>query len=868
MQHYLGDGADPIATSSLFDLENRIVNHSFIRKRWFAQWSARARKETCISWMNVVSLAMRALWKRDGGRWAQRQKLKKILADGEAFRIRTNAKISDAALRTHASFFDSIEKHPLTPTQRQAVVSDEDATLVIAGAGTGKTSTILAKIGLLLQTGQCRPEEILAISFTRKSAAELAERVKQKLGVDLDIHTFHKLGLNIIAQGGGQKPRLAPYIENPLAKARHLDQIVQELRKDAGFSERLVAFMAFNQFPDLQAWHFVSLAEYYGWLKSNNVRSLDGVAKKSLEECLIANWLILHGVPFVYEDPYEHVTTTKERRQYCPDFHLTDTNIYIEHFGVDEDDLPAPYIDPQEYQLGMAWKRQIHLEKETKLIETFSWEHRKGILLDNLEKNLVSLGCKLNPISDTEALNLLNKSGAYTSFGKLLGSFLTLYKGNGSKLMSTSTRCSEDSHEREAAFLEIFRSVLQEYENQNQHAGQIDFEDMISQAVLLVQAGSWKSSYRYILVDEFQDLSPGRAELVRALQLSHPDCALFCVGDDWQSIYRFAGSDIGSMTHFEDVFGPTCRVPLDTTFRFDDFTIATSSRFVLKNPAQIRKDLKAMKKVDTPSVILYKRRSDEAGLEWLLSKISDEAFGHESVLILERYKFDLPEPAELETFRRKFHKLSIKAMSVHAAKGLEADYVIVGLRGGAWGFPATMEDDPLLAMVLTQADEYQYGEERRLFYVALTRARCKTFLLCDGGAQQSAFAAELEREKVAYQIEVLGEDTAKMACDKCKSGTMVLHNGPHGKFYGCSNYPLCKNTQRTCPKCGTGLLVKGSDPGRKCSHCDNTLNACPHCETGVLVKRNGPRGAFFGCSNYSDPVVSCTYTTLSADNAN
>jgi len=857
--------AAPKAFSSLADLENRIANHSFIRSRWFAQWREHAKDEIAIGWLKATTLAIKALWNGDGGKWAQRQELKRILADSEAFRKSTNAGITGAVLHNYAPYFDSIEEHPLTLSQRQAVVSDEDATLVIAGAGTGKTSTILAKIGLLLKTGQCRPEEILAISFTRKSATELGERVELKLGVELDIHTFHKLGLNIVGQAGGRKPRLAPFLDDPLAKAKHLDRIVQGLRENADFAERLIDFMAFNQFPEMQAWNFVSLAEYRSWLRANNVMSLDGVAKKSLEECLIANWLLLHGVPFVYEDPYEHDTRTPERRQYCPDFHLTGTNIYIEHFGVDEDDLPAPYIDAQEYQRGMAWKRGIHLEKETKLIETFSWQHGNGSLLSKLEQNLTALGCKFNPISDTEALHLLNKSGAYTSFGKLLGTFLTLYKGNGSRLNDPSFRTSGHSHGRERAFLEIFDSVLQEYENRNRDAGQIDFEDMISQAIQLVQTGAWKSGYRYILVDEFQDISPGRAELVRTLQVSHPDCALFCVGDDWQSIYRFAGSDIGAMTRFESIFGPTCRVPLDTTFRFDNFAITTSSRFVLKNPAQIRKDLKAVKREATPSVVLYKLRNDESRLEWALSEIVKESSANANVLILERYNFGLPDEAQVKSLQRRFPGITIGAMSVHAAKGLEADYVIVGLRGGEWGFPATKADDPLLAMVLTQADEYQYGEERRLFYVALTRARRKTYLVCDTGSQLSSFAAELDREKTDYQIEVLGKDTEKMVCEKCKSGTMVLHEGPHGKFYRCSNHPLCKNTRRTCPDCGIGLMVKGSGPERECSHCDNKLKPCPRCGTGFLIRRNGPSGSFFGCTNYSDHVINCKYTAATTE---
>jgi len=382
---------------------------------------------------------------------------------------------------------------------------------------------------------------------------------------------------------------------------------------------------------------------------------------------------------------------------------------------------------------------------------------------------------------------------------------------------------------------------------------------MISQAADLIQQAKFKTPYRYVLVDEFQDISPGRAELVHALQQNAPDCALFCVGDDWQSIYRFAGSDIGAMTHFHTIFGPTRRVPLDTTFRFDDYAIATSSRFVLKNPAQIRKDLKAVKNGTGPSVVLYKRKSEEAPLDWSLSQIAEHARGKATVLILERYNHHLPDSMELKRLGVKFPDLAINAMSVHASKGLEADYVIVGLRGGQWGFPATKADDPLMGMVLTQADEYQYGEERRLFYVALTRARRKTFLVCETGEGQSSFAAELEAEK-EYRIEVLGVDTAKMVCGRCNSGTMLLRDGANGKFYGCSNYPLCENTQQTCPECQTGLLIGGAGREWQCSHCDYKARSCPRCGTGALLQKHGAKGPFWGCSNYRDPEINCRYT--------
>lgn len=846
-------------SDSLRDLTTRIENGIFLRSTWFDEWCLRATIESSIGILSIISLAIKSLFGADNGRWAIHRTIRRVLANRSAFRDEANERIIQTVIHANAKFFDTIETYPLTTRQREAVASDEDATLVIAGAGTGKTSTILAKIGLLLVTGQCAPKEILAISFTKKSAKELADRIQEKLGVELDIQTFHKLGLGVIARGEGKKPRLAPFVEDPAEKIKHLDRLISQLKEDESFRKRLVRFVAYHRLPVKEMWNFASLAEYKGWLQSNRVVSLDGVPKKSYQECIIANWLLMNGVRFIYEDAYEHDTRTIDRRQYCPDFHILEPNLYIEHFGVDENNDPAPYIDADEYRQSMAWKRETHRKHKTALIETFSWESSKGLLIKKLEQKLTVRGCKLAPITDQDALEMMNKSGVISGFAELVGSFLALYKGNGSRLIDPTVKTALFGYEREQAFLEIFDALFSEYERQNQVAGQIDFEDMIARATSIVRSGRFVSPYKYVLVDEFQDVSPGRAELVHALQHAVADCALFAVGDDWQSIYRFAGSDIGAMTHFHTIFGVTHRVPLDTTFRFDNFAIQTSSRFVLKNQAQISKALKAVKTGEVPSVVIYKRKENEPPLDWILTQITADAKGPATVLVLERYNFHLPDEQEKARLQKLFPTLSVETMSVHGSKGLEADFVIVGLRGGQWGFPATKSDDPLLTMVLTQADKYPYGEERRLFYVALTRARRKTFLVCETGQDQSMFAAELESEK-EYRVDVLGVDTKKLACTKCKSGTMMLRDGSNGKFYGCSNFPLCNCTQQTCPQCRVGLLIQGDGRQWKCHHCDYTAQVCPRCKTGVLLERSGQYGSFIGCSNFRDPELNCRYT--------
>lgn len=840
-------------SDSLRYLHERFSKSEYLRNSWFDLWCATAKVETSIgvfAWLRILVF--------DKPAWRAFRTVKKILAHKDSVRASLNERVILSILDSQAVFFDTVESNPLTKRQREACASDEDATLVIAGAGTGKTSTILAKIGLLIRTGQCQPQEILAISFTKKSANELAERVKNKLGVDVQISTFHKLGLDILSSTKGVMPLLAPFAAEPIEKAKYLDSIVASLKDDLHFLENLIYFCAYHRIEPKQLWHFSSLSEYMNWMRSNRIVSLDGIPKKSFQECVIANWLILNGVPFEYEKPYEHDTRTIERRQYCPDFFITSSSIYIEHFGVDESGNTASYINKNEYQRGMTWKRETHRKYGTFLIETYSWEHGKGVLISKLSEALKRAGCKLSPISPAAALEMMNRSGIVNQFSEIVCTFLTLYKGNGNRLLNRKIADSHFGNRREKVFLKLFDPIFAEYQKRNQASGHIDFEDMIALSAQGVSSGHYKSPYRYILIDEFQDISPGRAHLINAIRNCNNQCALFAVGDDWQSIYRFTGSDIGGMTRFHELFGMTRQVYLDTTFRFDNMAVAVSGAFVLKNKIQIPKELETVKKSQEPSLIVYRRKPDEPPLDWALSEISRLAKVSSSVLILERYKFHLPQDDEWKRLNEKFPTLKLQRMSIHAAKGLEADYVVMGLRGGNWGFPSQVVDDPLFDMVLTQADEYPNGEERRLFYVAITRAKRKTFLVTDTGQDMSVFASELISGS-EYPIQLLGVESDQLVCKKCGSGRMLLRDGSNGQFYGCSNYPLCSNSEQTCPKCRKGLLISKSN-SFECHVCSHQARKCPKCKSGVLQQKKGPYGDFFGCSNYKDPDIECKYT--------
>ncbi len=846
--------ADAPRSDSLRLLQSRVRATHFLRSGWLQSWSATAKAERSIG---LITWLRYFLVDRDA--WAAHCTLGSVLKEKETLRGFLNEKYTRSVLYSQAEFFDSVEANPLTERQRAACASDEDATLVLAGAGTGKTSTILAKIGLLLRTGQCQPEEILAISFTNKSTKELADRVRKRLGVDVPISTFHKLGLGILAQATGAKPLVAPFAADPIEKAKHLDAIFDALKSDQSFLENLVEFCAYYRFEAQQLWNFGSLSEYATWLQSNRIVSLDGIPKKSYQECVIANWLILNGVEFEYEKPYEYDTSTPDHRQYCPDFWIPAVNLYVEHFGVDEKGNTAPYINRREYHEGMAWKRERHLQYETRLLETYSWEHQNGILLQKLSAKLKQLGCPSTPITPKAALHLLNRTGIISTLSELIATFLTLYKGNGNRVLNQKNGIFFRDNPREAAFLKLFKPIFDQYQKLNQARGQIDFEDMIARATEAVDAGRFKSPYRYILIDEFQDISPGRANLVKALRASHPDCVLFAVGDDWQSIYRFAGSDIGGMTQFSKLFGVTRQVELDTTFRFDSTTADVSSSFILKNKIQIPKQLKTVRQSEIPSLIVYRRPEEEAPLDWALAKINQLAAGSATILILERYRFHLPPDEECRRLAQQFPKLLLRPMSIHGAKGLEADYVILGLRGGYWGFPSQLADDPLFDLVLSQADTYPNGEERRLFYVAITRARQKTIVVAETGLELSLFTAELLSAK-EYPIQWFGVERPRLVCKKCGSGTLLLRNEKNGRFYECSNAPVCRQTAPLCTQCRNGALLPNARRSFQCHLCQQQARACPKCWQGVLQLRKGPRGAFYGCSHYTDVDIRCKYT--------
>lgn len=270
----------------------------------------------------------------------------------------------------------------------------------------------------------------------------------------------------------------------------------------------------------------------------------------------------------------------------------------------------------------------------------------------------------------------------------------------------------------------------------------VDFSGLIHQAINILEKGRFISPWKHILVDEFQDISPQRAALLAALRRQNAGTSLFAVGDDWQAIYRFSGAQLSLTTAFNHYFGEGDSCALDTTYRFNRCIGTVANQFIQQNPYQLTKPLNSLQAGDKKAVMLL----PDDKLEALLDKLSGYARPEQRILILGRYRHLRPQV--LENAGTRWPTLQLDFMTIHASKGQQADYVIVtGLQSGGDAFPAPARESIIEDALLPQPEAFPDAEERRLLYVALTRARHRVWLLYNK-QQPSAFVEILKALEV------------------------------------------------------------------------------------------------------------------------
>lgn len=705
------------------------------------------------------------------------------------------------------AFFDSVEKNPLTDEQVHACICMDDNVMVVAAAGSGKTSTMVAKAGYVLGENLVTADQILMLAFNSAAAKELGERVAERLkavpGIEgVASQTFHAFGLMVIGAATGRKPRIAPWVDKG-EEGKVMTEITDRLiAEDRSFARDWDMFRTVYAREVRNGRGQSEPDGYKNGKKGFNTYS--GEVVKSDQERRIADWLFFCGVRFEYEREYEHPTADEKHSAYNPDFFYPELNLYHEHFAIDRDGQ-SPFGDA--YLQSAAWKRQLHQRMGTELFETTSAQmnsNRRRSGDPGNDNALRRLGLELTrrgQVLDFD-VNRQVKGPLPIPSQTVVRLILTFHRHvKNNSLTIDQLQANIDALEGDTArlelFLGIYERVAEAWDQKLRDGNFIDFEDMLIQAAEHIEQGRYISPHKVVLADEFQDSSRARVRMLKALTKAK-GTHLCVVGDDWQGINRFAGSDIAVMTEFEKLFEGATRLVLSTTFRCPPKICEVSSNFVQRNPAQIRKQVRTTNSAAGEAIRIFGFKDMEAiagHIEGVLGQLHDESSsGGRKVraLLLGRYRDD--EPYQLAAWQRRFgKKLDIAFKTIHSSKGLEAEHVfLLNVVGGNRGFPSQIEDDPVFQIAMPAPDDFDVAEERRLFYVALTRAS-REIRIYTSLKKPSRFINELQTKDKLVIEAVDGE--AAIPCPKCNQGVLKLRKGKRGPFLGCDAFPKCDHTQ-------------------------------------------------------------------------
>ena len=829
---------------------------------WLGYWEALPGLDDSVRWKEEVQLLVDS--RLEQRRWIQSEEVEQIISrrpardlldqsrshgykdlltaeqleaasfvatDLEARVQVVNEQVVESELIERRAFFDSIEQSPLSEEQARAVVSFDNRVQVLAAAGSGKTSVMVARAAYAVDRGLVPPDRVLLLAFNRAAASELQERLESRFAAagipseGVKASTFHAFGLEVIGSATGKKPRLARWLEqgDDLAMTVEIADHLRDSSEDFRYNWDLYRLLFANAPTRLDDG---SPDGYDSVSRTTGFRTFSGTLVKSYGERLIADFLFLNGIDFEYERPFTHDVADATHSQYHPDFYYPGIDVWHEHWALDRDGHPPK--DFTGYTQEMQWKRNLHSQFRTTLIETTWAQVMFEDGLKRLESELTDRGLEFDWNPDRPSADPWTKPLKHEDLARLVRTFMCHVKSNSWSAQDLERRLGGEMTGldgfRTRLFLSCYWPIHEEWQRRLKAEESVDFEDMLVNAADLLEEGAVILPYELILVDEFQDSSQARARFVRGL-LKEPGRYLLAVGDDWQSINRFAGADVSVMNQFSKWFGRGPQLALTTTYRCSQEICDVARRFISKNPVQFDKSMKSLATSPGRPVTVVSTDDENRAVEQILDRLSAEAIASSlngersdatTVNVLGRYRFQqeaLP--------RRKWEGLDVTFRTVHRSKGLEADFVIIlGMSAGAFGFPSNITDDPVLELAMPTPDTYPHAEERRLLYVALTRARRGVFILASL-AQPSPFVVELLSDPKVV-VESPGGSSI-IVCPSCRQGTLVERHGPYDPFLGCTMFPACR-------------------------HKDKVM--CPRCGSGTLVRRRGPYSPFIGCSNY------------------
>ncbi len=749
--------------------------------------------------------------------------LNSVLSDFNSTIDKRNNSFVEEEIKKYDKLFGSIESNPLTKEQAVGAVIMEENNLVVAAAGSGKTSVIMGKAAYALKKGLFKPDEIICIAFNRKAANEMEKRLSSKNDIikgmsEIKASTFHAFGYSVIREH--EKFNVLNEEESNFYINKTLNSL---LISDLTFASNYFLLKSTINTENPAINDFSNKEEYERYLKyiydnRYQVKGIITLSKdfvRSFEEVAIANWLYLHSINFEYERPWEEAMKELGWDDYKPDFYYPDADVYHEHFALNKKGKAPSFMslgERKSYEIQANEKIKAMEKISPKSFYTTSADYFDGTLFKKLENKIKSLG--LSPkLRDINEINERIKDIGKNWVDALIFRGVSLVKSNSFTKNDLLKRIGGQKDKMRAhLFINVLIPLIEKYNEVLKEDSNIDYADMIRIAGKYLADGKVKIPYKFILIDEFQDITQGEAKMIKSALSQHKESILFGVGDDWQAINGYAGSDINIFNNFKSYFGHTKEVYLTKTFRSNQGISNISSSFVKQDSFLKKKKVNSINKNHNGVINIKTFKKDieikekiEESLEILLSSHDSEKIP--SVFILSRYRINNTmglSSEDVNSIKNNFKgRCNIEFSTVHGSKGLEADYVIVvGLfnKFVDWrSFPGALEADPLFDLLLPQYDSnIKHPEERRLFYVALTRAKEKVVLLSHEGGYSEFVLDVLE---LPDKGELLFNESTEIpkVCPKCKAGLLVeRQNGKTGnKFLGCSNYSSqrCNYTQ-------------------------------------------------------------------------
>ena len=721
----------------------------------------------------------------------------KIINDKNKLLRKHNRKYVDNKLIKYKPYFDNmfndINKNIiLDKSQREAIICDEDNLLVLSGAGSGKTTTISAKVKYLIDIKNVKPDKICVITFTKKAKEELDYKINKLFNANVDIYTFHSLGLKIIKyyyknkdidiiDEKGQYKIICDYIKNNLFKNKEKFNLFFEAFKNkTSFSEE---YKLFDNYYDYHNYMYKrkyinSNTTMDNYIKEqakrrrNYLKTLNGEYCKSKEEVDIANFLYLNNIDYQYEKGYKKLDNLKI---YKPDFYIEQNNNYnyIEHFGIDKINETNNHYTKEEltnYLKNMKLKENYHKKEkiEDLFIITYSKVLGKKNYLSVLKDSLIKKGYVLSKKDNDlvyERLKDTSEDKYINNFvNRIVIPFISYFKRSNYKLEEfMKIKTDNDLLNKQ---IKVISDIYLNYESKLREKNLIDFEDMVNisyKVMPYVKEKNLGVDYKYIIIDEYQDVSMQRFNLTKRIEELFKS-KIIAFGDDYQTIFGFSGSRIDLMTEFKNYLTDAKQIPIPNVYRNSQELIDVATKFINKNSKQIKKKLISNKRLINPIELYIYNDSNyintNINKSIILSNILDKIYlsnNKSNVLLLERYNNDIDTILNHELFIRKNHEsiiykkhedMKIDYLTIHKSKGLEYDNcILINAIDDKYGFPSKIEDEEIIKLLKPKIEEnIFYPEERRLFYVAMTRTKNKLYILVPK-SKTSSFIREIESDK-------------------------------------------------------------------------------------------------------------------------